>query len=115
VLLDFDVARSIVKTGNSNYILKPVIRAISEATSGAIKGSVDTPESTPAVYVLNGLDTVGSSFADSTGMFMIKGVPAGTYTVSFAPATGYSIASVENVNVTLGNVTNLGTLTVTAN
>src|SRR5688572_26730265 len=41
ILLDFDVARSIVKTGNGNYKLKPVIRTITEAQSGAIKGVVD--------------------------------------------------------------------------
>lgn len=112
VLLDFDVARSIVKTGSNVYKLKPVIRAISQATSGAIKGSVSVIESTPAVYVINGLDTVGTSFADTAGKFLVKGVPAGTYTVSFAPATGYTIANKTGVVVTTGTVTDLGTVTV---
>lgn len=112
VLLDFDVAKSIVQTGNGAYKLKPVIRAISEATSGAIKGAVSIVESTPAVYVINGMDTVGTSFADSTGVFMVKGVPPGTYTVSFAPATGYTIADIDGVEVVLGEVKDLGTVTV---
>lgn len=41
--LDFDAGRSVVEIGNGNYILKPVIRIYSEATSGAIKGSVLPP------------------------------------------------------------------------
>jgi len=112
ILLDFDVARSVVQTGNDTYKLKPVIRAISEATSGAIKGSVSIVEASPAVYVINGTDTVGTSFADDAGKFLVKGIPAGTYTVSFAPATGYAITDITNVNVTIGNVTDLGVVTV---
>ncbi len=112
ILLDFDVARSIVNKGTGNYSLKPVIRAISEATSGAIKGSVSKPESTPAVYAIIGLDTLGTSFADATGKFLIKGLAAGTYIVSFAPATGYVIANKTDVGVTIGNVTDLGVVVV---
>lgn len=112
ILLDFDVARSIVDRGTGSYSLKPVIRAISEATSGAIKGTVSIPESTPAVFAIAGLDTLGSSFADETGNFLIKGLPAGSYTVSFAPAVGYVIADKTNVAVTIGNVTDLGSVLV---
>lgn len=112
ILLDFDVARSIVETGNGNYILKPVIRAISEATGGAIEGSVSVPESSPAVYAIMNSDTIGTTFADSTGAFLIKGLAAGTYTVSFAPATGYTIDDQTGVIVTVGNVTDLGIIIV---
>ncbi len=112
ILLDFDVARSIVSKGSGAYSLKPVIRAVSEATSGAIKGTVSVPESTPAVYAISGIDTLGTSFADATGKFLIKGLDAGNYTVSFAPATGYSIADKTGVVVTVGNVTDLGIVTV---
>jgi len=112
ILLDFDVARSIVKTGNSAYKLKPVIRTITEATSGAIEGTVSIPQSTPAVYAIHDQDTVGTSFANDLGKFMIKGVPAGTYTVSFAPATGYAIQDIAGVVVTTGSVTKVGVVTV---
>ena len=111
-LLDFDAAKSIVKTGNGSFKLKPVIRVITEATSGAIKGSVSIPESTPAVYAIINLDTLGTSFADSTGGFFIGGLPAGSYRVSFAPATGYTIGDVTNVPVTVGNITDLGAVVV---
>jgi len=57
ILLDFDAARSVVERGNHTYSLKPVIRAIEEATSGAIKGSVTPVESKPVVYAIAGTDT----------------------------------------------------------
>src|SRR5688572_8548315 len=44
ILLDFDVARSIVQTGVNDFKLKPVIRTITEAQNGAIKGVVSPKE-----------------------------------------------------------------------
>lgn len=113
MLLDFDAARSIVKAGASgNYILKPVIRAVAEATSGAIAGSLSNPETSAAVYAIVDADTLGTSFANDEGRFMIKGLPAGTYTVSFAPGEGFIIEDIEGVEVSLGVVTDLGEVLV---
>jgi hypothetical protein len=112
ILLDFDAALSVNKSGNGTYSLKPVITAISEATSGAIKGSVLPLLSAPAVYVTTGSDTVASTYTDDAGNFLLKGVPAGTYTVSFSPATGYTGTKIEGVIVTLNVVTNVGTTTI---
>ena len=109
ILLDFDCARSIVSTGSGKYILKPVIRTITEATSGAIRGQVIPIESTPAVFAISGVDTVGTAFADlTTGKFLIQGLAAGSYTVSIAPKTGFQTVNKEAVAVSIGNVTDLG-------
>jgi Domain of unknown function (DUF4382)/Carboxypeptidase regulatory-like domain len=108
ILLDFDVARSIVKKGNGGYSLKPVIRTISEATSGAIKGTVTPVASLPAVFAIMEDDTVATTYTDETGKFLLRGLPAGTYTVSFNPKEGYEGVEKENVSVTLGSVTDLG-------
>ncbi len=113
ILLDFDAAKSILQTGAGDFKLKPVIRSIVEAESGAIKGMIDPVAASPAVYVINGQDTVATSFADQlSGKFLLKGVPAGTYTVSFAPATGYIASTKTGVAVTLGSVTDLGTIVI---
>lgn len=112
VLLDFDVARSIVITGNGNYILKPVIRSITEAQDGAIKGIVTPAASTPAVYAIVGQDTVGTTYADAEGRFLIRGLATGTYNVSFAPNFNYLPATKSSVQVTIGNVTDVGTVTI---
>lgn len=112
ILLDFDVARSIVVTGNEKYKLKPVIRIITKAADGAIKGLVDPKEATPAVYAIQGIDTVATTFSDSTGAFLIRGLEAGSYSVSIVPASGYAPVLKENVSVTLGTVTDLGVISV---
>ena len=113
ILLDFDAARSIVATGNGKFILKPVIRSVVEALSGSIKGLISPVASKPAVYALSGVDTVATTFADSvSGKFLLKGVAAGTFTVSFAPKTGYLPTTKGNVSVTIGNVTDLGTVQI---
>ena len=112
ILLDFDAARSIVKTGNGKYNLKPVIRSITEAQSGAIKGVVDSVESIPAVFAIVADDTVATTYADENGKFLLKGVPAGTYTVSFDPKEGYQGFQKTDVSVTIGSVTDLGTVTL---
>ena len=112
--LDFDAAKSVVKTGDGTYILKPVIRTISTATSGAIDGKVTIPASSPAVWAVMGSDSIESAFADSvTGMFLLRGLPEGTYSVLFSPDSGYVIDPINDVEVTIGNVTHLGDVEVT--
>jgi hypothetical protein len=112
ILLDFDVARSIVTQGNSSYSLKPVIRSITQAQDGAIAGIVSPVESTPAIYAIVGLDTLGTTYTDSTGAFLLRGLPAGTYNVSFAPNSNYQPSTQEAVSVALGTVTDMGTITI---
>ncbi len=113
ILLDFDAARSIVSTGSGKYNLKPVIRTITEATSGAIKGQVSPVESTPAVFAIMGTDTLGTAFADSTtGKFLIKGLTSGSYNISIAPKIGFQTVNKETVSVTVGNVTDLGLIEI---
>ena len=72
---DFDAGRSVVETGNGNYILKPVIRIYSEATSGAIKGSVLLANSYSTAYAIqNATDMTASAVAATTsGNFIIGG------------------------------------------
>lgn len=110
--LDFDAARSIVERGNGTYGLKPVIRVITEATSGSITGTVTPAEATPAVYAIDGSDTVATTFADSLGYFLLRGVAAGSYTVTFEPGTGFTPVQKENVVVVVGQVTNVGVVDV---
>ena len=114
LLLDFDAARSIVRAGNSGkHNLKPVVRTIAEASSGAITGLISPIESSPAVYAIVGTDTLGTAFADQiNGKFLLRGLPAGTYKVTFEPKTGYQPMVQESVAVSVGNVTNLGTVTI---
>lgn len=112
MLIDFDADKSIVKTGNGKYILKPVIRVVSSAVNGAIKGIVLPLLAQPAIYVISGTDTV-STYADVlTGGFYVGGLAAGSYNVWVMPKAPYADTSFMSVGVSLGAQTDLGIITV---
>jgi hypothetical protein len=110
LILDFDAAKSIVSTGNGKYLLKPVVRGITAATSGLISGTVMPLASHPEVLVIAGTDTVGTMADALTGKFSVGGLAGGSYSVKFAPVTGYKDSTVTNVQVALGQNTSLGTV-----
>jgi hypothetical protein len=112
LLLDFDASRSIVKTGNGKYMLKPVIRTTFEAIGGSIKGFVKPDSVRTAVYAIQGTDTAGTY--TSNGSYMIRGLAAGSYTLSFVPTdTTFKKATRTGISVTTNNVTVVDTVTVT--
>lgn len=110
LLLDFDAAKSIVSTGNGKYLLKPVVRGITTATSGSISGTVLPLASHPEVLVIAGTDTVGTIADQLTGKFTVGGLAAGSYSVKFAPVVGYRDSTITNVAVTVGQNKSLGTV-----
>ncbi len=111
LVLDFDVAKSIHPAGGSGkYMLKPVIRGFMEAQGGAIKGAVLPDSVLTAVVVLNGADTVASTYTDH-GAYVIKGVDAGTYSLHFIPTdTLFNTAVKDGVSVALGQATAVDTV-----
>jgi len=110
LLLDFDAAKSIVSTGNGKYLLRPVVRGLTAATSGLISGTVLPLLSHPEVLVIAGTDTVGTVADPLSGKFTVGGLAAGNYSVKFVPVTGYKDSTVTNVAVALGQNNNMGTI-----
>lgn len=110
LLLDFDAAKSIVERGNGEYNLKPVVRTITQAVAGGIRGKVTPAEYKPGIYVISAAnDTIGG-YANDAGDFLIKGVPAGTYTVKFYTEGDAHNKTVENVSVSQDQIKDLGTV-----
>lgn len=109
MLLDFDAASSIVKTGNGSYNLKPVIRVIPVGVSGAITGEINPILSSPKVYAISGTDTLGT-ITDAFGKFYFSGVASGTYTIEIIPLLPFSDTSINNVVVVNGQTNNIGTI-----
>jgi hypothetical protein len=117
MLLDFDASRSVKKAGNNPnrpYILRPTVKAVNKAITGSIAGTVDPAESLPVVYAIAGEDTLASSIADTAnGSFELIGLEEGTYDVAVNPRTdGYSETTESDVSVTVGEVNDIGTITV---
>jgi len=117
LLLDFDAARSVVKAGGqgnsqAKYLLKPVIKAENQATTGNIGGTVSPAEAKPVVYAIANSDTLASTVADTTdGTFKIIGLEKGDYTVSFDPRNdSYQSKDSTGVSVSVGETNDLGTI-----
>ena len=94
--VDFDAAKSIVTTGSPTspkYILKPVIRVVTTATTGIISGVVLPDTVSADVWAVLSPDT-----------FKVHIIP-------LAPNdTAYNDMIIPGVVVTAGSTTDLGTL-----
>jgi hypothetical protein len=120
LLLDFDASRSVHKAGNNPnhpYILRPTIKAINKAITGAISGNAQPAEAKPLVYAIANSDTLASTIADTTsGDYQLIGLEEGTYDVSFNSRNdAYGDTTVNDISVTIGEVTEMDTVRVSQN
>jgi hypothetical protein len=111
IILDFDAARSIVKTGNNRYMLKPVIRTVLSAIGGSIKGIVMPKTFQSKVYAVQGIDTITSTFTGTDGGYLLKGLAAGNYDVFYKSGdiVNYRDSLRTNISVTTNMITQIDT------
>lgn len=110
-ILDFDVDSSIVEQGNGGYKLNPVIRASTVAETGSIGGIV-LPVGIQSMVTATSGSTEISAFANAAGEFVLSGVPAGTYTLTYEADVALNLPPivVENVQVSVGSMTTVDTV-----
>lgn len=109
--LDFDCGRSIVRNRDGKFYLAPFIRAFIVKESGAIKGVLKPGNTFSIVTVYNSKDTAYAlPFFD--GGFKVRGLDSGTYSVYVNAGNGYKDTTINNVSVTIGKETDLGTITL---
>ncbi|RSK23807.1 DUF4382 domain-containing protein [Hymenobacter metallilatus] len=126
LLLDFDVAKSIVERGNwkpgndkkERYLLKPVIRVVAQDIKGGLRGSVTPAATLPQILAIRSSLTLPDTFstsADATGAFQLSGIPSGTYRIEFFPTTtapngqaAYKNAVRTNISVVNEQMTDMG-------
>ena len=111
-VIDFVVEKSIVKTGNGKYILKPVIRLFTEAITGSVQGVVTPVESRPYIMAIIEEDTTSTYAGTVTGNFMIRGLPEGSYTLELQPVEDYKDTVLTDVIVVNGQTTVIDTITI---
>lgn len=112
VWIDFDAGKSIVQTGGGNYKMKPVIRAYSELTNGRIEGTILPIAAFATVYAVNGTDTFTAIPSGINGHFVISGLPTASYQLIVEPFIPTYTTHTGSVNVTYGNITSIGTITL---
>ena len=109
-LLDFDASQSVVETGNGSYQLKPVINVIEVAISGSIKGAIIPSDINCTVTAENG--STFTTSVNENGEFLLQGLPAGSYDVTITPDSLFLPVTITDVEVNIGEVTDLGTITL---
>lgn len=126
ILLDFNVAKSLIKQGNGQYRLQPVIPAVIRVLSGTVSGIVEDADGpvqgaeVRAIYKEGSnyaIDTeVNSTLSLSDGTFKIWALLPGTYELQFEHLDGETTltATVSDVDVSAGQDTSVGTVVVTA-
>lgn len=111
IVLDFDAAKSVVETGTGAYSLKPVIRAVTQAEDGAIKGTVE-PAGKVAIAVMSDENIITTTYSDDNGAFLIRGLQPGSYVLTFDGEGDSPVVQRMEVEVALGVVTDLGVVAV---
>jgi hypothetical protein len=116
LLLDFNVDKSIVITGNGKYKLKPTIRVMPIVISGSISGQVLPLDALPTIWTVYGTDTV-TTYTDLQGFFKLMALPAGLYDVNIIPADTlmYRDTVVTGVQVIANTDTDIGTVALETN
>jgi hypothetical protein len=123
ILLDFNLCKSLIKLGNGNYKLQPVIPVVVKVLSGTVTGTVTRNGSPQAGASVKATYTAGPNYAAGTevnetftladGTFKVWALLPGTYTVtaSFTDASNVTTtATATNVTVVAGSNADVGTL-----
>lgn len=100
LVIDFDAGKSITETGNSQYILKPVLRTVNLREQASISGTVLPLDSQTSVYAITGTDTVATTIPNEEGNFTLIGLDNLTYSVWFNPSNeAYADSLVEGIEL----------------
>jgi len=112
--IDFDAAQSVTKLGKTGQmLLKPVIKLLSESNTGGISGEIIPASKNVLVNVISHNRIVASSYApENLSKFFVPGIETGTYDISFESSDNSFQKYIRDVSVTIGEVTNLGKISI---
>ncbi|HXF15892.1 MAG TPA: DUF4382 domain-containing protein [Burkholderiales bacterium] len=99
-VLDFDACKSVVKNGNGNYLLKPVIKIVPNTANGIdgfVQPALISGNNVVVSAQVNG-EVVASTVPASTGKFFLARLAPGTYDVVVS-AKGHATAVIATVPV----------------
>lgn len=113
LILDFNVDKSIIITGNGQYKLKPTIRVMPMVVSGSIAGQVLPLDAHPTLWTVYGTDTI-ATFTDFQGFFKLIALYQGNYDVNIIPADTmlYRDTLITGVQVLANQETDIGLVTL---
>ncbi len=112
VVIDFVASKSIVKTGNGKYLLKPVVKVTlvqDDDPYGSISGVITPVDLISEVHAINASEDTISTTPQEDGTFLLDLLLPGTYSVVIEPAddSGFSDFTLEDVVVKEEEITEL--------
>lgn len=107
IWIDFDAGRSVIRVLQGAFVLKPVLRAFAVSNTGGVLGTVMPPDALAVVSVFNDTDTA-YAIPGRGGMFMVRGLPEGSYSVFVNASNGYQDTTLTGVAVSAGKQTDVG-------
>jgi hypothetical protein len=112
--IDFDVAKSVLTFGTTGQLLlKPVLKLLSESSTGAISGEILPAEKNVLVNVIASNSIIASSYApENSSKFFIPGIESGIYDISFESGNSGYQSYIRNVSVSTGKITDLGNISM---
>jgi hypothetical protein len=113
LILDFNIDKSIIITGNGTYKLKPTIRVMPMIISGSIAGQVLPLDAQPTIWTVYGTDTI-TTYTDLQGFFKLMALYQGNYDVNIVPADTmlYRDTTITGVQVVTNQETDIGLVTL---
>ncbi len=123
VLLDFNVAASIIESASGDFVLDPEVTVVTDVETG-VQGQLSLPVAAVIMLQNQAGEILYSTFADASGAFSISGVAAGAYdlVVQFqAQGTGgLNLGlpglpveiTIDNVAIVEGELTQMGTIEI---
>ncbi|MDR3652646.1 MAG: DUF4382 domain-containing protein [Paludibacter sp.] len=113
IMLDFDIAHSIVMGPNGNFFLAPIMRGFIMEQCASIVGFVSPKKVATKVFVVNNSDTI-TTVSDTlrSNMFKLSGLHDGQYVVQFMPLTGTTVTATKTVSVKGGRIEDMGVVKV---
>jgi hypothetical protein len=108
--LDFNLSRSIF-FWSGTYLLSPYVVAFNDVTYAKLQGQVLPAGASALVMAWSGADTL-YAIPNWNGTYLIRGVPAGTYSINFKGRNGFQDTTISNVVVDSTKTTQAPTITL---
>ena len=108
--LDFNLARSIF-FWSGEFLLKPYITVFNDVVTAKVQGQVLPYGASPLVTAYSSTDTL-YALPNWNGTYQFRGVPVGTYSLSFTGHDGYKDTTINNIVVDSMKVVSVPTITL---
>ncbi|WP_436490715.1 DUF4382 domain-containing protein [Chitinophaga sp. ARDCPP14] len=109
--LDFDVQRSIIRTWNGKFILKPYINVFTILKMGSISGKVTPWDAYPVISIYNSSSDTLYALPWRSGEYKVRGLKVGDdWNVFVNASNGYKDTTVTGVKVARGKDTRIGNI-----